>query len=170
MAETKHGPAQAIAHLPAQIAVGIYLVIDSVLGPLFRPFMHWLSSLHVVKWVESGIAALPAYVVLVLLAAPFAAEELAKVYGVVLMGGGHFKWGLAIYIGAHVFAILVCERIFRAGREKLMTIGWFARFINWLEGYKERMVAWFKSTDAYRQITAFKEKARDAGRRVLGRA
>lgn len=169
MAEANRGPLRWLGHGLAQVAVGIYVVIDSILSPLFRPLMRWLSSLHIVQSVEGGIASLPAYGILVLLAAPFGVEEFAKVYGLVLMGGGHFKIGLLIYIGAHVFAILVCERIFSAGKEKLLTIGWFATLFNWLKGYKDRLVAWFKSTDLYRRAHHLKARAADAIRALLGR-
>ena len=135
MSETR-GPAQTLGHWTAQVLVGIYVIVDSVLSPIFRPFLRWLSSLNVIQAMERGIASLPAYGVLVLLLAPFAVEELLKVWAIVLMGGGHFKTGLLIYIGCHVFSILVCERIFSAGKEKLMTIPWFARLFHWLKGYK----------------------------------
>lgn len=162
-------PARAVGGVIGEIVVGIYVVVDSLVGPLFRPFMRWLSSLHVVKSVEAGIARLPAYAVLALLAAPFAVEELAKLYGLVLMGSGHVKSGVVIYIAAHVFAILVCERIFSAGKAKLMTIPWFARLFHWLEGYKDRLVAWFKTTAAYREGRRLKEAARRLLRSWVGR-
>ncbi len=169
MSNTKRGPLQFIAHVLAQIFVGIWVVVDSILSPIFRPFMRWLSGLRLVQAVENGIAALPAYAILVLLAAPFGAEEVAKIYAFVLMGGGHFKSGLILYIGCHVFAILVCERIFHAGKAKLMTIEWFARLYAWLSGYKDRLVAWFKATSTYRRAAALKNQARQGARLFLRR-
>jgi hypothetical protein len=145
------------------------VIVDSILSPIFRPFMRWLSSLRLVQSVESGIGSLPPYVILVMLALPFAVEEIAKVYAFVLMGGGHFKLGFALYIACHVFAILVCERIFHAGKPKLMTIEWFARLFNWLNGYKERLVAWFKATRTYRRAMQLKNQLRQATRIALRR-
>jgi hypothetical protein len=167
--DPKRGPIQVIAHLAAQIVVGIYVVVDSVIGPMFRPFMRWLSSLHVVQRVEAWIGSLPPYVVLVLFLVPLAIEEVTKFYGLVLMGGGHFKSGLLLYIGAHVFAILVCERIFSAGKARLLTIPWFARLFAWLEGYKDRLVAWFKATETYRKAQRLKASVRDTIDRWRGR-
>ena len=169
MRDGRRGPLQAIAHLLAQILVGIWVIVDSILSPIFRPLMRWLSRLRPVQAVEHGIASLPAYAILVLLAAPFAAEEVAKVYAFVLMGGGHFKSGLILYIGCHVFAILVCERIFTAGKSKLMTILWFARLFDWLKGYKDRLVDWFKATSTYRRMMDFKEQVRQSARLALRR-
>ena len=130
--------------------------------------MRSLSSLRPVQWLEEHIRSLPAYGILFLLAVPFGIEEALKVWALVLFGGGHFVSGVIVYVGCHVFAILVCERIFRAGKEKLMTIGWFARLFTWLEGYKDRLVAWFKATDAYRRMHAAKQRLVAAVKRRFG--
>lgn len=169
MNDARRGSLRTVGHWPAQIVVGIWVVVDAILSPIFRPFMRWLSSLRIIQAVENGIAALPAYAILILLAAPFAAEEVAKVYAFVLMGSGHFVSGVILYIGCHVFAILVCERIYRAGEEKLMTIPWFARLMTWLEGYKDRLVAWAKSTAMYRRAVELKNRTRQSARLFLRR-
>lgn len=170
MTDKTRGPLQAIGRVPAQIVVGIWVVVDSTLSPIFRPFMRWLSSLRLVQAIENGIAALPAYAILVLLAAPFGAEEVVKIYSFVLMGGGHFVTGFALYVACHVFAILVCERIYRAGEEKLMTIPWFARLMTWLKGYKDRLLDWVRSTETYRKAMALKSQLRQSARLFLRRA
>lgn len=169
MSETKRGPIQFIGHVIAQIVVGIYVIVDSIIGPIFQPFMRWLSSLHIIQSVEAWIGSLPAYVVLVLFLVPLAIEEITKFYGLVLMGGGHFVTGLTLYIGAHVFAILVCERIFSAGKDKLLTIGWFAKLFFWLKGYKDRLVTWFKATETYRKAQRLKASLRNTINRWRGR-
>ncbi len=170
MRDVNKGPAHVLGRVLTRIVVGLYLIVDAIVSPIFGPFMRWLSSLHVIKWVESGIASLPPYAVLALLVVPFGIEELMKLYGIVLMGGGHFKSGVLIYIGAHVFAILVCERIFEAGKDQLLTIPWFARVFHWLMGYKDRIVAWFKTTETYRMGQRIKAQAREMLARLRGRA
>ncbi len=169
MSETRRSPLQFVGHWLAQIVVGIWIVVDSILSPIFRPLMRWLSSLRIIHAIENGIAALPAYGILLLLAAPFGAEEVAKIYSFVLMGGGHFVSGVVLYIACHVFAILVCERIYRAGEEKLMTIPWFAKIMTWLIGYKDRLVAWVRSTDLYRRAMDYKNRVRQSARLFLRR-
>lgn len=163
------GPLTALGHVIAQIFVTLWVIADAILTPLFRPLMRWLSRLRLIQAIERGIASLPAYGVLALLAAPFAVEELAKVYAFVLMGGGHFKSGALLYIACHVFAILVCERIYRAGEDKLMTIAWFARLMTWLKGYKDRLIAWVKGTDLYRRAMLLKERLKQQARAFLSR-
>jgi hypothetical protein len=169
VSEPKRGPIQFIGHVLAQIVVGIYVVVDSIIGPIFRPFMRWLSSLHVIQRVEEWIGSLPPYVVLVLFLVPLAIEEVTKFYGLVLLGGGHVVTGLILYVGAHVFAILICERIFSAGKDKLLTIGWFAKLFYWLKGYKDRLVDWFKGTETYKTAQRLKASLRDTINRWRGR-
>lgn len=169
MSATFRGPFRTIGHWLAQVIVGIWVVVDSILSPIFGPFMRWLSRLRVIQAIERGIAALPPYVILVLLAVPFGVEEVVKIYAFVLMGGGHFVSGFALYIACHVFAILVCERIFSAGKAQLMTIPWFARLFDWLNGYKERLVAWVKATAMYRRAMEWKSQARQTARLALRR-
>lgn len=163
------GPLAALGHIIAQIFVTLWVIADAILSPIFRPLMRWLSRLRLIQAIERGIASLPAYGVLALLAAPFAVEELAKVYSFVLMGGGHFKSGVLLYIACHVFAILVCERIYRAGEDKLMTIAWFARLMTWLKGYKDRLVAWVKATSFYRRAAILKRRIVERTRAFLSR-
>ncbi len=158
-----------LARLPAELLVGLYFTLDAIIGPLFRPIMRLLSRLHIIRQLEAAIAALPPYVLLVLLVVPFAVAELAKAYAVILMGSGHILTGAVVFVSAYVVSILVCERIFHAGRAQLMTIGWFARGFAWVMGYKERLLAWFRTTEVYRLATDVREQARISLRRMRTR-
>ncbi len=169
MPDSSPSPMRRLARLPAELLVGLYLVLDAVIGPLFRPAMRFLSRLRPVQQLEAAIATLPPYVVLVLLGVPFAVAELAKAYAVILMGSGHFLTGVLIFIGAYVVSILVCERIFHAGRARLMTIGWFARGFAWAMAVKDRLLAWFRTTETWRLATDLKQRAQLALQRVRSR-
>ncbi|WP_158807087.1 hypothetical protein [Beijerinckia sp. L45] len=158
-----------LSRIPAEIVVGLYVTVDFLVAPLFRPLMRWLSSLRLIQRIEGWIASLPPYVLLVLLVVPFAIAELAKAYAVFLMGSGHFKTGITIFIGAYIVSILVCERTFTAGKAQLMTIGWFARLWTWLMSYKDRIMAWFRSTEVWRLAADLKQRARLTLRRIKTR-
>ena len=160
MPDSSPSPMRRLARLPAELLVGLYVVLDALIGPLFRPAMRLLSRLRPVQQMEAAIARLPAYVLLALLVVPFALAELAKAYAVILMGSGHFLTGVLIFIGAYVVSILVCERIFHAGRARLMTIPWFARGFTWVMAVKDRMLDWFRTTEVWRLATDMKQRAR----------
>jgi hypothetical protein len=155
-----------LLRLPAEIIVGLYLVVDGVIAPLFRPVMRLLSRLAIVQRIEQWIVSLPPYVILALLVVPFGIAELAKAYAVFLMGTGHFKTGFTVFVGAYIVSILVCERIFQAGKPRLMTIGWFATLFNWVMAYKDRILDWFRTTEIWRLAVGLKQKVKSALRRA----
>lgn len=169
MPQSSPSLSRRLGRLPAELLVGLYVALDAIIGPLFRPLMRFLSRLRLIKRLEAAIARLPPYVLLVLLVVPFILAEGAKAYAVILMGGGHLKTGVLVFIGAYVVSILVCERIFHAGRAQLMTIGWFARGFAWVMGYKDRLLAWFRTTEVWRFATDLRERARASLRRMRTR-
>ena len=169
MPDSSPSPMRRLARLPAELLVGLYILLDAVIGPLFRPAMRFLSRLNLVRWLEAAIARLPPYVLLALLGVPFAVAELAKAYAVIMMGSGHILTGVLIFIAAYVVSILVCERIFHAGRAQLMTIGWFARSFNWIMAVKDRLLAWFRTTEVWRLATDMKQRAQLGLRRMRTR-
>lgn len=154
------------ARLPVEIVVAAFLLIDSLIAPLFGPIMRALSRLRIIQRLEAMIARLPAYVILVLLVVPFALAELAKAYAVILMAQDHLVTGVAIFIGAYIVSILVCERIFHAGRAPLMTIGWFQRGFDWIMALKARVFTFIRATAAWRAAQDLRARAADMVRRL----
>ena len=45
------------------------------------------------------------------------------------------------------------ERVYSAGRDKLRTIGWFARLMDWLIDFRDRVFAWVPATERGRFFT-----------------
>lgn len=62
--------------------------------------------------------------ILVLFVVPFAIAEPLKIVGVVLITRGALVSGVVIIVGAYLMSFVLVERIFDAGREKLLTYGW----------------------------------------------
>lgn len=155
-----------VLRVPAEIVVAVFLILDSLIAPLFGPVMRALSRLRIIQRLEAAIAALPPYAILVLLVVPFAIAEVAKAYAVVLMAQERFVTGVAIFIGAYIVSILVCERIFHAGRAPLMTIGWFRRAFDWIMALKARIFDMIRTTAAWRAAQDLRDRARDLVRRL----
>jgi len=145
----------------AQIAVAVYLVLDSLFRTLFRPISRWLAKLGLVIRLEALIARLPAYCVLALLALPFVIAEPAKIYAIYLITSGHVMAGLVLLIAAYLVSVLVVDRIFTAGKAKLVTIPWFAKLWTWISDYKERLLTWMKTTAAWKRMGEIKQDIRD---------
>jgi hypothetical protein len=145
----------------AQIIVAAYLILDGLFRTLFRPLSFWLAKLRLIIRLEEYIAAMPAYAVLGLLILPFAIAEPAKVYAVYLIGTDHIMIGLALMVLAYLVSILVVDRIFHAGKPKLMTIPWFAKLWTKITYYKDRFLTWVKSTAAWKRVGEIKQQMRE---------
>ncbi|MGH6851859.1 MAG: hypothetical protein ACREDJ_01415, partial [Methylocella sp.] len=76
--------------LPAKAVVVLYLVLDGIVAPVFRPLLRWVARLRFVIRLEDIVAALPPYAILALLSVPFAFAEPAKFYALYLMTEGYF--------------------------------------------------------------------------------
>jgi hypothetical protein len=138
----------------------VLIVIDEIARPLYRPLIHWLASLRIVRRIEAAIARLPRLAILILLAIPFAIAEPLKFVGLLLMGQGRFKTGLVVLGCAHLASFLIVERIYHAGRDKLLTYGWLACGMGLLDRLRRRALDWVRNSAAY----AFALRSRDAAR------
>lgn len=153
--------AQRVRHLFllfAEALIIVYLALDAFAAPLFRPLIRWFSKLRFVIRLQDVIAALPPYAILVLLAVPFAIAEPAKLFAVILLATGHVIVGVVIFVLAYFVTFVVVERIYSAGRDKLRTIGWFARLIDWLFDFRDRVLAFVRATPAWAIFCAVKRR------------
>lgn len=169
MAKSNPSLVRRILDVPAEIVVALYVIADAIISPLFRPIVRLLSSLQIIKRIERWIASLNPYVILVALGVPFGIAELTKALGVFLMSEGHFHTGMTLLIGAYVFSILICERVFHAGKDQLLTIGWFAVGYNWVMVIRDQIFDWFRETRIWKAAVEFRRKIRIAFRRLRPR-
>ncbi len=142
----------------AEALIVFYLALDSLAAPLFRPLIRWFSKFRFVIRLQDVVAKLPPYGILVVLAVPFAIAEPAKLLAVILFATGHAIVGIILFALAYFVTFVVVERIYSAGRDKLRTIGWFARLIDWLFDFRDRVLAWARATQAAALFSAVKRR------------
>lgn len=159
MTRAKTSVLRRIVDVPAEIIVALFVIADAIIRPLFRPIVRFLSSLEIMRRIERWIDRRHPYTILVLLGVPFAIAELTKVLGVFLMSEGHFHTGMTLFIGAYVVSILVCERIFHAGKNRLLTIRWFAIGYGWVLSIKDAIFGWLRETRVWRFAADVKRRA-----------
>jgi hypothetical protein len=146
--------------LPVKAVVVLYVVLDGIVTPVFRPLLRWVARLRFVIRLQDIVAALPPYAILVLLAIPLAFAEPAKIYALYLLTEGQFATGLATIAMANLVCLLIVERIYHAGRAKLKTIPWFAKLMDWLTGIRDRLLAWARATPVWAFFVKVKRNAR----------
>ncbi len=144
--------------LVVEALIIFYLALDAVAAPFFRPLIKWLAKLRFAVRLLEVVAELPPYVILVLLAVPFAIAEPAKLLAVILFATGHEVVGIILFVLAYFVSFVVVERIYSAGRDKLRTIGWFARLMDWLLDFRDRVVAFVQATQAAALFNAVKRR------------
>ncbi|ACK49731.1 conserved hypothetical protein [Methylocella silvestris BL2] len=133
----------------AEALVIFYVALDSIFTPIFRPLVRWAAGLRVVRRLQDLVAELPPYAILAALAIPFGLAEPAKIYALVLFAGGRWLTGVILMALAYLVSLVLVERIYDAGRDKLRTISWFARLMDWLVAFRDSLLAWARSTKAY---------------------
>ena len=153
MPNTERNPAMAairiIGRSIALVVVVLWAILDTLLFPLFRPLIGWLSSLRLFETVGGLIGRSPPYLVLLMLAVPFVVLEPLKVFALYWIAVGHVIQGTILLIFAHALSILTLDRIYHAGKGQLDKIGWFARLMGWVVGLRDWAFGWVKHTAAW---------------------
>lgn len=132
---------RTILVFPIRAIIIFALVFDGIFRPLYLPVIKAISNLSFIQRLESCIERLPRLAILLCLAVPFAIAEPMKIIGLVLIAHGAFKSGLVLTILAHLSTFLIVERIYHAGREKLLTYGWLAwimRYVRFARSFYDR--------------------------------
>lgn len=106
--------------------VAFILLIDAIARPIYRPLLNWIATWEFMHRMAARIAPLPRFAILVLFAVPFAIAEPLKVFALYLIARGLVVTGVALLISSYLMTFLIVERIYEAGREKLLTYWWFA--------------------------------------------
>jgi len=161
-------PLRVLAGL-ARLAFSASVIAIELARPLYRPLYEALARLAVVRRLEAAVAGLPRHAILTLLAVPFIGVEPLKLLGVVWMAEGHRWSGLAMLVFAYLAGFVLVERIYSAGRDKLLTIAWFAALVGWGVRVRERALDRLRATRAWRAAVEGAARARAVALRLLGR-
>ncbi|QEN87230.1 hypothetical protein FZC33_13220 [Labrys sp. KNU-23] len=140
--------------LPLQVLLAILVIIDELARPIYGPLIRRFAALRLVEMGERAVAGLPRFVILILLAVPMAVAEPLKIYSLLLLGQGRLVQGLLVLAVAYLASFLLIERIYVAGKPKLMTIGWFAWLMNLIDWVRRTLLDWLKRTPVWAMVTA----------------
>jgi len=161
--ERRHGSRRIANALKPIVVVfaALYFLIDAIFFSLIRPLGAWLSKLRIFRWIGSWIRSLGPYPTLALFAVPLIVLEPVKPVGLYLIASGNVIDGTVLIGVGEIAKITIVERIFHAGRDKLMTIpafAWSYERVMSLRAYLETLAVWQAMLKAFRAI---KEKARE---------
>lgn len=147
--------------IPLDLFVGLIIVLDELVRPLYRPLVAWFASLRLVARCEEAIGRLPPYGALVALAIPFAIVEPLKLLGLLFLARGAFTAGIVTTAIGHLAGFLLVERVYHAGRAQLLTIPWFARIMGWIDAIRQVVIGRVKASAAWRRAVALMRLVRE---------
>jgi hypothetical protein len=138
----------------------LYFLIDAIFFSLIKPLGKWLSELPIFARIDGLIRSLGPYPTFALFAIPLVVIEPIKPVGLYLIAEGKAVNGTVLIAVGEIVKITILERIFHAGRDKLMMIpafAWSYERVMALRAYLETLAVWQAMLKAVRMI---KEKAR----------
>ena len=107
------------ATLPGSAVVASFTLPDMLGRPTFSPLARRLVESGPIAWVRTGSRRLPAYAALIALAIPFIVAEPAKVYGLILIGQGHFVCGCVTIALAYLISLVLVDTILEGAKPQL---------------------------------------------------
>jgi len=150
-----------LALLPLDFVVGLVILLDEAVRPLYRPLIAWVAALRPVARLEAAIGRLPPYGALVALAIPFAIVEPLKLLGLLFLARGALTAGIVTTAVGHLAGFLLVERVYHAGRAQLLTIPWFARIMGWIAAIRQALVGRIKASAAWAKAVALAGRVRE---------
>jgi hypothetical protein len=145
------------------LLASIYFVVDTLFIAVSRPVAKWLADRKVFEGLKAWIVSLPPYPTLALFAVPLIVFEPAKPAAAYLAATGHVGMGLAVFVVAEIFKLVLLERLFAVSRDKLMSISAFA----WAYRQYRQIREWLEETNAWQAIRRLSKIAQYAVRSYL---
>ncbi len=121
------------------------LIWEGIAEPIYRK----IHALRILQKIEATLRRIPGWAILVIFVVLLLSVEMLGIYAGVMFVGGHFAWGVTLYLTKIPIAAFTFW-MFRVSEEKLMRFGWF-RYL-----YEKLMalIAFVKSLETYRRIMA----------------
>lgn len=153
-------PLLRVLRLAFRLVVGVVILLDELVRPLYRPLLNWLAALKLVQRFEAWVGRLPAYAVLVLIVVPYGVVEPVKFLALIHIANGHVRTGTVLFLLAHLVSFVLIERIFSAGKAQLMTVRWMAYVIETAASVHRTVVEWLRLDELKRRARALLRWAR----------
>jgi len=134
-----HSPLKKTFEFAFNALAAAIIVIDGIARPLYRPVIEWANGLEFLQKIEAQVADLPRPAILALFTVPFAIAEPAKVVALIWLAEGSLFSGIALLAISYLATFLLIERIYHAGRHKLLTYGWFSWSMRQLSVIREKI-------------------------------
>ena len=113
--------------LPLLVLAAIVVLFEELFWDQLQGLVARIARWSPIARLEGWVAGRDRWTLLLLFAVPVVALFPVKLAALWLMGSGHVLGGLGVLAGAKVAGTAYAARLFVIGREKLLSIRWFAR-------------------------------------------
>jgi hypothetical protein len=120
----------------------ILFIVEDVFWAAMKPAMAALARLPFVERVEAWIETLSPNWLLVLFIVPMAIVWPIKLIGLAIIATGRVVLGTIIFTLAEIVGAALAVRLWSIGRDRLLTIRWFAAVYYWLSAIRARVYAY----------------------------
>lgn len=148
-----------LLNAPLLVLAVIMVLVDDAFRAFVIPAVRALARLAPIKKIEATIAGMSPHAILMLFLIPLAIIEPFKVYALYLFGEGQFLAGVLMFFLAKVVGLGLAERLFAIGRDKLLSIRWFAwchaRILtvrDYVHARLQRMKVWHRALHVVRAV------------------
>jgi hypothetical protein len=131
--------------------------------PLQR-LMGWIARLPVLAWFERRISALPPYAALAVFVLPSLLLLPIKLLALWLIHQGKAVLGATVIVLAKLVGTAIVARLFTLTKPALLRLAWFAALYQRWTTWKEGILAWVRSSWAWRWSRVAKRGVRRAAR------
>ena len=139
---------------PFVFLAAVFVLLEDWLWDDLLWLMTFIGRLPVLRQLERLIANLPPYLSLAVFAVPTLLLIPVKLAAVWLIAHGQHMLGLLMVIGAKIVGTALVARIYSLTHEKLLRIGWFARWHERFVAFKAKVYAYLKASSIYQTVHA----------------
>jgi hypothetical protein len=140
---------------PLLAAALLVVLLDDAFRTFVVPAVRALARLALIRQVEACVAGLPPHGILLLFLIPLAIIEPFKIYALYLIGQGRFLAAVMTFVLAKVVGLGLAERLFAIGRDKLLSIRWFAWCHGRILAIRDHVHGWLERRRIWRQALGF---------------
>lgn len=155
----KRRPPSAIAiafrvlALPLKAVIALVVLVDEIFRPVYRPVIDRILANPFFALLDRQVSLLPRWAILIVFTVPFLVAEPLKLVAVILFAKGRVILGVMTFAVAQLLTFILVERIFHAGRAKLLSYGWLAWAVDRVSRLRDVVLA--SSRRIIRRIRVF---------------
>lgn len=154
-------PLRRFARALLAIPAALLLLVEEWIWDNFVRATAWVARLPIFRRVEALVQRLPPWAAVTAFVVPFLVLLPVKVAAFWLMGTGHVRSGVAVYVVGKVVGTAVLTRLFTLTKPALLRIGWFARLYAWFVAVRDRLYGFVRSLRVYQATKALLRAIRD---------